>query len=91
MQAKGLKMEKQITSPLKAIRTKCLECCVESSNEVKRCHIESCALFKFRLGKNPYLKHNRVMSEEQRKAASERMKKLVEKQRAARAEKARTA
>ena len=39
--------------PLKAIRGKCLECCCNNSAEVRRCHITDCALWPYRLGKNP--------------------------------------
>ncbi len=65
-------------SPLKAIRLKCLDCCLGSSKEVKECTVESCPLFYFRLGKNPNRKPRKVMSEEQRTAAGERMKKARE-------------
>jgi len=40
-------------SPLKAIRAKCLDCCIGNSAEVKRCHIEDCSLWLFRFGHNP--------------------------------------
>ena len=63
-------MDKQITSPIKAIREKCLECS-GSRNEVKECTVTGCALYAFRLGKNPY-RTKRALSEEQRQAARER-------------------
>lgn len=63
-------MDKQITSPIKAIREKCLECS-GSRNEVKACNVTGCALYAFRLGKNPY-RTKRELSEEQRQAARER-------------------
>ncbi len=44
----------EATTPLKAIRLKCLDCCCGSSNEVKLCTVERCALYPFRFGKNPY-------------------------------------
>jgi len=40
-------------SPMKAIRRKCLDCCCGSSQEVRSCHIEDCALHPYRLGKRP--------------------------------------
>lgn len=43
-----------ITNPVKAIRAKCLACCCGSSEEVRQCPCEDCALHPFRLGKNPY-------------------------------------
>lgn len=42
------------TSPVKAIRQKCLECGEGSANEVKLCPVERCPLYPFRFGKNPY-------------------------------------
>ncbi len=42
------------TTPLRAIRLKCLDCCCENSAEVKRCHIEDCALWPYRMGRNPH-------------------------------------
>ena len=47
-------MTDRITNPVKAIRAKCLDCCCGSSDEVKLCHIDTCALHPFRLGRNPY-------------------------------------
>lgn len=69
-------MNNEITSPLKAIRIKCLDCCCGQSNEVKLCPTEDCALWPYRFGKNPYRK--REMTDEQRRAAAERLKKARE-------------
>ena len=65
-------MSEEIKSPIKAIRAKCLECMCGQVNEVKLCPVEDCALYPFRLGKNPYVK--RTMTEEQKAAAAERLK-----------------
>jgi hypothetical protein len=65
-----------MTSPLKAIRAKCLDCAYDSS-EVRLCPCTDCPLWPFRFGKNPYIK--REMSEEQREAASKRLKSAREK------------
>ena len=46
-------METKRTTPLKAIRLKCLDCCRGSAHEVKMCPVENCPLHRFRLGKNP--------------------------------------
>lgn len=40
-------------SPLKSIREKCLECSNNQKGEVLNCGILDCALYPFRLGKNP--------------------------------------
>lgn len=65
---------KVITSPLKAIRANCIQCCGDSRYEVKLCEIKKCPLWHFRFGKNPFNKRAN-MSEEERKIISERMKK----------------
>jgi hypothetical protein len=44
--------EVEIT-PSKACRMKCLECCCFQLSEVKHCKIKSCALWPYRMGKNP--------------------------------------
>ncbi|NLL92287.1 MAG: hypothetical protein GX222_07765 [Ruminococcaceae bacterium] len=35
----------------KAIRAKCLDCCCGSAKEVRLCSIKSCALWRFRMGR----------------------------------------
>jgi len=40
-------------TPIKAIRAKCLECSGNQPSEVRDCLIPECALFNYRLGKNP--------------------------------------
>ena len=57
---------KKIT-PLRAIRAKCLDCVLGSSNEVSLCPMENkCALWPFRFGKNPNVK----LSDEERERRS---------------------
>lgn len=58
---------------LRVIRMKCLDCCCWQENEVRECPAEDCILWKFRMGKNPV---KRVMSEEQRKASAERLRRM---------------
>lgn len=41
------------TTPIKAIRKKCLECSGNQPSEVRNCLINNCPLYPFRLGKNP--------------------------------------
>lgn len=62
-------------TPMKAIRAKCLDC-NSTAHEVKLCPCTDCALWPFRLGKNPNIK--KVMSEEQKQASRERMAKMWE-------------
>lgn len=68
-------MEK-ITSPLKAIKAFCVDCMGGQVTYVKDCTSTNCPLYKFRFGKNPY--NTRQLTDEQRQAASERMKKVAE-------------
>lgn len=73
-------MEDELKSPIKAIRAKCLDCCCDQKEEVKMCPATTCPLYPFRMGKNPFRK--REMSEEQRKAAAERLAKARENRKA---------
>lgn len=45
-----------ITTPLNAIKIKCLDCSCGSSKEVRLCPVSDCVLFPFRMGKNPFRK-----------------------------------
>lgn len=60
------------TNPVKAIREKCLDCCCGSYIEVTNCTVTKCALYPFRLGKNPY-RQRRKISEEQKQQFIHRM------------------
>lgn len=62
---------------LKAIRAKCMDCCAGHTALVAECHIESCALHPFRMGKNPF-RAKREMTDEQREAAADRLRRARE-------------
>ena len=62
------------TNPVKAIRMKCMDCCGGHRSEVDRCTIKDCALYPFRMGRNPF-RAVREMTEEQKAAAVERLAK----------------
>ncbi len=62
------------TNPVKAIREKCIDCMCGQANEVAQCTVERCALYPFRMGKNPFYKKN--YTEERRQAMSERGKAM---------------
>ena len=64
-------------SPLKAIREKCIDCCAGQVGEVRLCTVEKCPLWPFRFGKNPF-SGRREMTDEEKEAASERLKKARE-------------
>ena len=62
---------KKITSPLDAIKEMCIDCCGGERSWVKECTSPNCALYEFRLGKNPYRK-SREYTEEQKEKVKER-------------------
>lgn len=51
-EVKDILSKKQLT-PIKAIRTKCLECSGRSYKEARLCVIPDCPLYPYRMGKNP--------------------------------------
>jgi transposase-like protein len=59
------------TSPVKAIREFCLQCCGDDVAGVRDCTSTICPLKPFRFGKNPYVK--RSLTEEQKEAAKVRL------------------
>ena len=69
---------------LKIIRRKCLDCVCYQAREVELCPTERCALWPYRMGKDPY-KTPRQLSEAQKKglaaarekAAANRASKLL--------------
>ena len=68
---------KQKKSPLQAIKMKCWDCCGGSSDEARLCTCEdTCVLYPFRMGKNPF-KEKRVWTEEQKEAQRNRFKSTV--------------
>ena len=62
-------------TPIKAIREKCKDCMCDQLNEIKLCPITDCALYPYRLGKNPNIK-KREYTDEQLDAMRDRMKLL---------------
>jgi len=52
---KGTKSEtgKARLTPLRAIRYRCLDCMVGSSDEVEKCVCPDCSLFEYRFGRRP--------------------------------------
>jgi hypothetical protein len=59
-------------SPLRALRERCLDCCVFQPAEVRKCVSIDCPSWPFRMGTNPF-RAKRVLSDEQRAEASERL------------------
>jgi len=71
---------RKVTKPLGAIKRFCGECMGMDRriktpqfphDDIRNCTDPMCPLFDFRFGKNPFMK--RLLSEEQKKAARERM------------------
>ena len=54
-------------SPLAAIRSRCLDCCMGQANEVKLCTADDCPLYHFRFGTNPYRKKKELTEEHKQK------------------------
>ena len=66
--------EGNITSPLKAIKLFCIDCCGGSFQEVKKCPCKKCPLYNFRVGKKMEApKRTRNLTEEQREKMRENM------------------
>lgn len=61
-------------TPLQAIKQFCYECSGENRAEVKRCTSPKCPLYAYRTGHTS----GRTMTEEQKAAAAERLKKARE-------------
>ena len=61
------------TSLLKVIRKHCLDCCCGSKSAVAACSCESCNLWLYRFGKNPFAKP-RQYTEEQKAAMRENLR-----------------
>lgn len=40
-------------TPIKAIRTKCLDCCSGQVKEIRLCPVKNCALYEYRHGHRP--------------------------------------
>jgi hypothetical protein len=60
------------TRIISVIRAKCLDCCADQLGEVAKCTVVKCALWPYRMNTNPF--NEREMTEEQRVAASERLR-----------------
>ena len=73
-----MKEKIQATNPVKAIRRKCLDCSGDSTEEVRNCVIEDCALYPFRMGRNPF-RTKRELSPERKAQMAERLAKMREK------------
>ncbi len=58
-------------TPLRAIRANCLDCMAGNAAEVRRCPLEGCPLYPFRMGHNPNVR--RELSDTEREAVKTRL------------------
>ena len=65
-----------MTTPMKAIRAKCLDCCCGSANEVRNCPITECPIWTYRFGHNPAIKREKGVGDP---SFGERMKARAQK------------
>ena len=54
-------------NPLRAIREKCIDCSCGDNSEVRKCVAVDCALWPYRMGKNPFRKKRELSMDEKRK------------------------
>lgn len=54
----------KITSTIKLVRSKCLDCCGGVESEVRKCTSVTCPLWLLRMGKNPFNTRNRFNSKD---------------------------
>ena len=64
---------------LKAIRAKCMDCMCDQVNEIKLCPIDDCALYPFRMGKNPYRKKREITDEQKAKLVTQLQNARIDK------------
>lgn len=62
-------------TPLKAIRAHCIDCAGGSVVDVRNCHLNTCPLWPHRFGKSG---NKKIFTEEQKRAAAERLKRARE-------------
>lgn len=43
----------KVLTPMKAMRAKCLDCCLGNYQEVRLCPVRDCALYPYRMGHRP--------------------------------------
>ena len=53
-----------IRTPIKAIRAKCLDCCLDQPTEVRLCEAKNCPLWEYRMGHRP--KEDKQVAEDEK-------------------------
>jgi len=68
-------MKKHLT-PLKSVRTKCLDCMGGSPREVKLCSSDDCPIYPYRFGRYPEgARKKRILTDEQKRRLKEQLNK----------------
>lgn len=57
---------------LEVIRAKCMDCCVEQADEVRKCVAVACPNWPYRMGANPFRAQNLTDDERERRAMAGR-------------------
>jgi hypothetical protein len=65
-------------SPLSALRARCLDCCANSADEVRKCVAVGCVSWPFRMGVNPWRSVSEGRREAGRRLAAKRAEKIAE-------------
>ena len=63
-------------TPLRQIRKKCLDCSLEQKQEVKDCPMKDCALYPYRMGRNPKPDEEKAYLKAVKKANETKKKRL---------------
>jgi hypothetical protein len=79
--SKILSLKFRAQNPLKALRQKCLDCCVGNAAEVRKCVATNCALWPFRLGINPFRKRSVLSEDEKLRRAAQLRRRISGEQR----------
>lgn len=61
-------------SPMDVIRARCLDCCCNQANEVRKCTSVQCPSWPYRMGKNPWRKVSEAQREQGRRLAEKSSK-----------------
>lgn len=75
-------MKNMKITPLKAIYANCKKCALKGGGSPAKCESKECDLYPFRMGKNPFLSDG--LTEEQKEARRERMRKASQMRRVVR-------
>ena len=58
---------------LAVVRAKCMDCCVEQADEVRKCVVVACPNWPYRMGTNPFFSQNLSAEERERRAERARV------------------